>query len=134
MYHGKVLGYCIWDKRLKNPNKNHKKQKAMKNKNLESKCVMYYCNACIVMYLAPHYLFFCYVPWWQNSEQRKVSADTSTCTVWTVLVYRTVQLTIQHSKLPFYKWRGNGGVPGQQSLIVFLSVFKKIVFLCCKYW
>ena len=75
--------------------------------------------------LAPHYLFFCYVPWWQNSEQRKVSADTSTCTVWTVLAYRTVQLTIQHSKLPFKKWRGNGGVPGQQSLIVFLSVFKK---------
>ena len=32
MYHGKVLGYCIWDKRLKNPNKNHKKQKAIKTK------------------------------------------------------------------------------------------------------
>ena len=81
--------------------------------------------------LAPHYLFFCYAPWcWQNSEQRKVSADTSTCTVWTVLVYRTVQLTIQHSKLPFYKWRGNGGVPDLLILIVFLSVFKKIVFLC----
>jgi hypothetical protein len=36
MYHGKVLGYCIWDKRLKNPNKNNKKQKGNKNKNLES--------------------------------------------------------------------------------------------------
>ena len=42
MYHGKVLGYCIWDKRLKkNPNKNHKKQKGNKNKNLGSKCAMY---------------------------------------------------------------------------------------------
>jgi hypothetical protein len=36
MYHEKVLGYCIWEKRLKNPNKNHKKQKGNKNKNLES--------------------------------------------------------------------------------------------------
>jgi hypothetical protein len=34
MYHGKVLGYCIWDKRLKkNPNKKKKKsQKAKSNK------------------------------------------------------------------------------------------------------
>ena len=57
MYHGKVLGYCIWDKRLKNPNKNHKKQKGNKNKNMESKCAMYYCNACIVMYW-PHTIYF----------------------------------------------------------------------------
>jgi hypothetical protein len=45
------------DKRLKNTNKNHKKQKGNKNKNLESKCVMYYCNACIVMYW-PHTIYF----------------------------------------------------------------------------
>jgi hypothetical protein len=34
MYHGKVLGYCIWDKRLKkkNPNKKKKSQKAKSNK------------------------------------------------------------------------------------------------------
>jgi hypothetical protein len=35
MYHGKVLGYCIWDKRLKNPNKKHKKQNGNKNKKSE---------------------------------------------------------------------------------------------------
>ena len=60
MYHGKVLGYCIWEKRLKKKKiqiKITKSKKSIKIKNLEPKCVMYYCNACIVMYW-PHTIYF----------------------------------------------------------------------------
>ncbi len=83
---------------------------------------MYNWNACIVMYW-PHTIYFSAMfPVVYRIVNRERQRRHKYMYVWTVLVYRTVQLAIQHSRLPFYKWHVNRRVPDLLILLVVLSI------------